>query len=104
MTTKPDVILYLSDARGQYIPRDFARDTKRECISGIDPADLDYLAEGPDQEHYWDTWDAILSNAIITSPDTGVQYTVQQDGDCWLVPVGMKWNDREGWQWPTNED
>lgn len=38
---------YLDGARGQYIPRDFARDTKRECISEVKAEDLDYLARGP---------------------------------------------------------
>jgi hypothetical protein len=30
-----------------------------------------------------------------------VKYHVHQDGDCWLVPVGMTWDDEaDGWRWP----
>ena len=92
MTTYDEnqVILYLDDNRGQYIPRDFAIETKRECISGVDPEDLDYLAKGPDQEWYWDVWNDVEQNAIVTDPDSKVRYRVIQNGAVFLVPEDME--------------
>lgn len=102
--------LFLSDARGQYIPRDFALSIKRECLEGVDPADLDYLARGPGGclddddsladgetvrgEWYWDTWQTVCDNAVVTDPLSGVVYTVYQDGDCWLVEQGAQYLER----------
>jgi hypothetical protein len=103
-TAKPDVQLYLSDARGVYIPRDFANDTKPECISGIESDTLDILKAGPDHEQYWDAWQEVLDGATLTDPVTGVAYTVYQDGDCWLIPKGMQWDDaKEFYTWPAEE-
>ena len=98
--------LFLSDARGQYIPRDFARSVKREAVSGIDTKDLDYLALGPggclDEatelqegesergEFYWDTWQTVLDNCLLTD-DKGNEFKLYQDGDLWLVPNGWEW-------------
>jgi hypothetical protein len=85
--------LFLSDARGVFIPRDFAQSIKRDAISGIDLADLDYLEQGPDAEHYWDTWSDVCDNAVITDPSDGTAYFVYQDGDCWLVEQGAQYNE-----------
>ena len=86
-------LLYLSEARGIYIPRDFATDTYPECISGVSAGDMDILQAGPDHEWYWEAWESVLNNAVITARDSGKQYTVYQDGDCWLVPVGAEWQE-----------
>ena len=59
---------------------------------------------GPDHEYYWDTWDTVLANAQVTD-ENGVQYTLDQDGDLRLVPVGMEWSEEnECWQWPESEE
>jgi hypothetical protein len=87
--------LFLSDARGVYIPRDFAQSINRDCISGIDMADLDELAKGPPNgclndkdvvpnDAYWDIWSDVCDHAVITGPD-GTVYRILQDGDCWLL-------------------
>jgi hypothetical protein len=92
-TLSKSVHCYLDSARGQYIPRDFARDTKRECIEGIEAKDLDYLARGPggvldeDQsladgetergEFYWDTWTEVCDNAILICPVSGNRFRLQ---------------------------
>lgn len=102
-TSKPDVLLYLSDASGVYIPQRFADETKPECIGGVDDETLDILRAGPDHEWYWEAWDDVLRDAIVTDHESGVQYRVEQDGDCWLVPVGMEWDDDNGWHWPVDE-
>ena len=81
-----DAILYLSDARGIYIPRDFAECTYRECVWNVTDEDWAILLQGPDAEGYWDTWDDVLSRALVVEPETHAQYTLWQDGDLWLVP------------------
>ena len=85
--------LFLSDARGIYIPQDFAQSIKRECVTGIPEEDYAILEAGPDHEWYWDVWSDVLGNAIVTDPQSGTVYTVYQDGDCWLVERGALSND-----------
>lgn len=103
MTNKPDMILFLSDARGIYIPKDFATGIKRQYVSGVSEEDWSVLEAGPDHEWYWETWDSVLNNATVTD-DAGIKYRVEQDGDCWLIPEGMEWSDEEGcYQWPVEE-
>jgi len=101
--------LYLDGSRGQYLPRDFARDTKRSVISGVDAAVLDYLARGPggclDEElpltadetvrgeFYWDIWQTVLDDAVLTDPKDGARYTLYQNDDLWLVPEGWERDD-----------
>ena len=99
-------LLYLSDARGVFIPRDFANETYRDCISGFAPASIDECLEilkmGPEHEGYWDAWTDILDNAIVTPRDpertalgTPRGFTLYQDGDLWLIPQDAVWPDDE---------
>lgn len=111
---------YLDGARGQYIPRDFARSTKRDCIEGIKAEDLDYLARGPGGcldddktladgetvrgEFYWDTWVTVLDNAILIDPDSGLRFKLHQDDDLFLVPEDWEWNEESnGFRRPESE-
>jgi hypothetical protein len=84
------MILFLSDARGIYIPRDFAQEIVRNTLTGVSAEDLDYLAAGPDGEHYWDVWSDVCDRAVITDPTDGTEYNIVQDGDCWLVERGAE--------------
>lgn len=95
---KPEPILLLSDARGVYIPRDFANEVKSECMTGVEPDDLECLRAGPDHEWYWEAWDRVCRDAVITDAD-GTRYTIYQDGDCWLLPEGMTVDDIGGFVW-----
>ena len=101
---KPEPMLYLSDARGVYIPRDFATDTRRDCISGVDDETLAILASGPDHELYWDAWTDVEDNATVADPQTGTKYYVYQNGDCWLVPDGMQIDDLGDFFWPDDSE
>ena len=106
--SKPEMILFLSDARGVYIPRDFATSwdsTERaRRISGVSDEDWAVLEAGPDSDGYWDVWLEVEENAVVTD-DNGVKFFVYQEGDCWLVPVGMDWDDEtETWVWPDDAD
>lgn len=99
--SKPEMILWLSDARGIYIPRDFAgsfADRAKQVI-GVTDEDWAILEAGPDHELYWDAWTDIEQNAIIH--DGELTYSIHNDGDCWLVPSGMEWDeDKETFVWP----
>jgi hypothetical protein len=53
--------------------------------------------------YYWDAWLNVEINASVTDKN-GVKYSVYQDGDCWLVPHGMEWDDKaETFVW-SNDD
>lgn len=102
---KPEPLLWLSDARGMYIPRDFAqsfedRDTYVSNVSADDWAILEY---GPEHEHYWDVWNDVEQNARITNLQGDI-FRVYQDGDCWLIPIGMEHDEESDFfVWPEEE-
>lgn len=105
MSNKPEPMLYLSDARGVYIPRDFAQGTRRECVAGVRESDWETLLAGPEHEWYWEAWDAVEQSAVVTDPTTGVRYTVYQNGDCWLIPEGMQYDEQtDFFSWPETEE
>jgi hypothetical protein len=89
MYNLPDTaILLLSDARGVYIPRDFTSAVDFTHTTNITPDDWAILSIGPDHKEYWEAWQTILDNAIVT--DTGGnEYYLHQDGDLWAIPVGV---------------
>lgn len=113
---------YLDSASGQYIPKRFARETVRACLSGVKPEDLDYLARGPggclDEddtlaegetvrgEFYWETWDTVLDNAILTCPDSGIKFKLWngESGDIFLVPEDWEWDDEANNYTPPRPD
>lgn len=104
MAVKPDMILWLNDARGIYIPRDFAKsfDNRDEHVTGVSPEEWAIL-EDPNHEHYWDVWSDVLNNATVTDND-GVKFTLHQDGDLWLIPEGMEWSDEDDtFVWPKEQ-
>jgi hypothetical protein len=83
-----NALLFVTDAMGIYIPQIFAKQIKRDCVTGISDEDFAILEAGPDDgpDHgYWETWDDVLNNATITDPDRG-EFSLYQDGDLWLVP------------------
>ena len=101
MTHKLEPVLWLSDARGVYIPRDFAQSfASTKYVSGVSNTDLEILEEGPNGALYWDVWTEVLNNAIITGDD-GIPYFLSQDNDLWLIPAGMEWSDEtDFFVWP----
>lgn len=102
--SKPEPQLFLSDARGIYIPRDFSESVRHECVTGVSDEDWKIL-EDPDHEHYWEVWSDVCDHAVVTDPASGVKYRVHQDGDCWLIPEGMEWSDKDDFfVWPVEEE
>jgi hypothetical protein len=77
--------LYSDSSRGVTIPKHFAESVVRERVSGIDLADLDYLLDSDiTDDGYWDTWDDVVSNVILTYND-GDQFTLHQNGDLFTI-------------------
>jgi hypothetical protein len=99
-------LLWLSDARGVYIPRDFANSfvDRAKHVTGVSDEDWAILEAGPDHEQYWDAWCDVCDNAEITDKH-GVKFRIHQDGDCWLIPVGMEFSEKEDFfVWPKEEE
>lgn len=80
-------LLFLSDARGVYIPSDFAQSVDFANVAGVDPGDWRDIAAGPDHEWYWEAWAAICDNGTVRDSKSGTVYAIYQDGDCWLIPL-----------------
>jgi len=83
-------ILFADSARGVFIPQHFAESVRRDCVTGVSADDWAILESGPDAEWHWETWETVESRAVITAPDTGIAYTLYQDGDLWLVPANWQ--------------
>ena len=84
MTAKlENVSLLLSDARGEYIPRDFVEGFDLNKWEGIHQDDIENC-KNPEHEWYWDSWESILDNATFTAPD-GRVFHLHQDGDLWAL-------------------
>ena len=104
--TKPDMQLWLSDNRGQFIPRDFATSfaDRAKHVEGVSDETWATLEAGPDSEWYWESWESVLDHARVTD-EHGVKYRLWQDGDLWLIPDGMEFDDAsETFYWPESED
>lgn len=85
-----NAFLYLDSSRGIYIPQAFFSGTKPECIVwGCDEEQKAWVLESCDSiesEYYWEAWAWVLDNLKVQHPETGLQSTLYQDGDLWLVP------------------
>src|SRR5215472_15024754 len=97
MTTKPDMMLWLADNRGVYIPQHFAESfaNRAKSVRGVDDETWATLEAGPDHEWYWEAWAEVCDLATVTD-EHGNEYFIYHDGDCWLVPKGMEWNETQG--------
>lgn len=95
-------LLWLSDARGVYIPRDFATSFADRSKAVANVTDEQWaILETPEHDEYWDVWNEVTDSAIVTD-ENGNRFTVWQNGDCWLIPEGMIWDDAtEFYIWPA---
>ena len=85
---------FLDGARGVYIPQNFAEIIIRDAVSGVSDEDWKILEAGPDHEWYWETWDGVMNNAVITDSDDE-KYVLYQDSDLWLIPKDALWPDQD---------
>jgi hypothetical protein len=104
MTNIPEPHLFADSARGIYIPYHFATAIDQSCVTGLEPDDWTILEAGPDHDLYWDVWTGVCDSAVVTGRD-GINYTLWQDGDLWLIPEGMEWSEEDNWfVWPEEEE
>lgn len=79
--------LILSDARGLYLPRDFAEAIMDDgtIITGwtVPMDDLMTVLDGPETEWYCEAWDSILTRAAFTRD--GHTWHLWQDGDLFMI-------------------
>jgi hypothetical protein len=82
MLTKSNPMELLVDSRhGIYVPQVFAQTVRRDLFGdSISAEDFEIISAGPDADHYWEAWEAILNSAETTD---GV--SLWQDGDLWAV-------------------
>lgn len=70
----------LDGARGVYLPQAFVKGFDMTAWN-VKAEDADTLIqEGPDGEHYWEAWDAVLDDAHLTD-EKGRTWRLEQDGD-----------------------
>lgn len=79
------LVFILSEARGDYIPRDFVCDEWNEiaiehCEAWGIKLEHAAILQNPDNEGYWDVWNNVLDYAEYTDGD---KYRLMQDGDLW---------------------
>ena len=99
---RPQPILWLDGARGQYIPQQFARSRIDMTVEGVSYDAWRALEAGPDHEDYGEAWTEVLDCAQVIVK--GQRYSVHQDKDVWLIPDGMEFDaEREEWVWPPEE-
>mgnify|MGYP003335682575 FL=1 len=86
----PQPCLVCADTWGVYIPKRWCDDiAESDCAAlGIDWRDVQTCQAGPDQEWYWEAWQAILDSAAMTD-EAGTVWRLYQDGDLWEVPDGF---------------
>ena len=104
MIERPVKVLLIGDERGIYIPQSFAtlwdKEERTRRVIGVTDEGWKILEAGPDHPEYWDAWLYICDLATVIDAN-GVKYSVYQDGDCWLIPDGMTWDEEaDDWRWP----
>lgn len=86
-----DSRLLLSDSHGVYIPQLFCdgMDKKDSDIINVSHQDVLICQAGPDTEHYWEAWQAILDSAEIpelaTLKEEESLWRLIQNGDLWAI-------------------
>lgn len=88
--------LLVDSHHGRYLPQVFAEQFNN-LMWGMEDFDPDYqtVLKGPDEEFYWECWDAILSKANFVHPVTKVKYVLHSGecGDLFMVKENSGIND-----------
>ncbi len=89
MKYDPEQVHCLVDSHhGVYLPQVFVEQFSIKEPDAVDEEALAVLKEGPDNELYWEAWDAILGCCLVTIGDR--DYYLHQDGDLFAIPRGME--------------
>ena len=84
------ITLLLEESRGVYIPQSFYErfDFGSWNLNISDYSELSM----PENAHYWDAWDDLLREAVLTDAD-GHRWTLYQDGDLFAVRDDHQWDE-----------
>lgn len=82
MTQVIEQVCLVDGLHGIHVPREFVLSNNMEDW-GIAKNDLFIILDGPENEHYWETWDKILNEAKILID--GETWKLAQDGDLFAV-------------------
>lgn len=82
--------LLVDGRHGQYVPQVFAEQIDNRAW-GLEDFDPDYqtILKGPEEEFYWESWDAVLNKASYIHPETQEKYILsEEDGDVFMISIG----------------
>ena len=89
---KNQPLVLIDSANGVYIPNLFANMVLNCEIKVKNFADIKYYLGdlgNTENEFYWESWDSIISKAILVSKN-GTEYTLHQNDDLWCIPDGVE--------------
>lgn len=80
-----NIELLVDSAKGIYIPQYFVKHyiLDRYNMENVDPESITSCLNGPDDEHYWESWADILVNTTFECE--GKTYYLHHDGDLLIV-------------------
>jgi hypothetical protein len=88
---KSELILLVDESRGQYLPQSFY-DNYRDALTESDRESLRAILKERDEwvweprsDTFWQSWDTIIDNAVITL--NGKEYKLYHDNDLWAYPA-----------------
>lgn len=97
------MMLLIDSHHGIYIPylfcKNYAVGNYKFTLNERVMDSVNYIAndENAESEFYWDSWDDVLSMAIITFEDsdelTGKYFLSQHDSDLWIVHESIEYDD-----------
>lgn len=91
-----DCRLLISDNQGIYIPQLYCQQLTEDDAAdyGVEWSDVVCCQSGPDQEWYWESWQAIIDTAEISEPATLKEeesvWRLHQSGDLWMVRADVE--------------
>lgn len=100
MKAKLEPILAVVDSWGVFAPRRFVELYGEYIESNLWADSVDVVRQGPGTEDYWESWEDIESRGVVHMD--GSWFRIHQDGDIWIIPEGMEWDDDSQWfVWPN---
>lgn len=74
------MVVVIDANKGIYIPQQFAKMYKDRQMTDEMRENFDILLKGPEEEEYWEAWEAVLTTFSITASD-GRKMAFFQDQD-----------------------
>lgn len=79
--------LLIDSHHGQYIPKFFMEQYYERYVTNKDSFSTETINDlkSPDNEHYWESWDFMLSNARLKADNGKEGYLLHEDDLWWLI-------------------